>query len=175
MVKLLYRRAAEWGGELIIRAMGEDGYLMVVELPDESGFPVNALAVRVENVFKLEDGATWLLGQLSVRMIAEMADWVADEDIAIYAGSCEACGSGAVYKIDHQIEADANVSENSTAHDISPSSNGQLLLSAALQLSIVASQIGGGELSRDQVQAELLRMSKLLSDGVHDETGLRSA
>ncbi len=175
MVKLLYLRAAEWGGRLIIRPMGEDGYLMVVELPEEAGFPVNALAVRVDSPLKLDDGAMWLLGQLSVRAIAEIADWVADEDVSIHAGSCEACGSGAVYIIDHQIEADASVSENATAQGISPTSNGQLLLSAALQLSIVASQVGGGELSPDQVQAELLRMSKLLSDGVHDETGLRSA
>ena len=175
MVKLLDKTAAEMGGELIIRAMGEEGFLMVVEVPEEAGFPVCALAVRVDSALKLDDGATWLLGQLSVRTIAEIADWTADEDVSIHAGTCGACGGGAVYTIDQQIDADASESDATTeVADIEPAS-GQLLISAALQLSIVASQVRGGELSPEQVQSELLRMSKLLSDGVHDETGLRAA
>jgi hypothetical protein len=175
MVKLLYKTAAEMGGELIIRAMGEEGFLMVVEVPEETGFPVCALAVRVDSALKLDDGATWLLGQLSVRTIAEIADWAADEDVSIHAGSCDACGGGAVYTIDQRIDADASESDTTAeAAEIEPAS-GQLLISAALQLSIVASQVRGGELSPEQVQSELLRMSKLLSDGVHDETGLRAA
>ena len=175
MVKLLYKTAAEMGGELIIRAMGEEGFLMVVEVPEEAGFPVCALAVRVDSALKLDDGATWLLGQLSVRTLAEIADWTADEDVSIRAGTCDACGGGAVYTIDQQIDADASESDaTAEAAEIEPAS-GQLLISAALQLSIVASQVRGGELSPEQVQSELLRMSKLLSDGVHDETGLRAA
>jgi hypothetical protein len=175
MVKLLYNTAAEMGGELIIRAMGEEGFLMVVEIPEEAGFPVCALAVRVDSALKLDDGATWLLGQLSVRTIAEMADWTADEDVSIHAGSCDACGGGAVYTIDQQIDADATESSTTTEPgEIEPAA-GELLLSAALQLSIVASEVRGGELSPEQVQTELLRMSKLLSDGVHDDTGLRAA
>ena len=175
MVKLLYKTAAEMGGELIIRAMGEEGFLMVVEVPEEAGFPVCALAVRVDSALKLDDGATWLLGQLSVRTIAEIADWTADEDVSIRAGTCDACGGGAVYTIDQQIDADASESDaTAEAAEIEPAS-GQLLISAALQLSIVASQVRGGELSPEQVQSELLRMSKLLSEGVHDETGLRAA
>ena len=175
MVKLLYKTAAEMGGELVIRAMGEDGFLMVVELPEDAGFPVRALAVRVESALKLEEGATWLLGQLSVRTIAEMADWTADEDVSIRAGTCDACGGGAVYTIDQQIDADASESDATTeVAEIEPAS-GQLLISAALQLSIVASQVRGGELSPEQVQSELLRMSKLLSDEVSDESGLRAA
>jgi hypothetical protein len=171
MVKLLYKTAAEMGGELVIRAMGEDGFLMVVEVPEDAGFPVRALAVRVESALKLEEGATWLLGQLSVRTIAEMADWTADEHLSIHASSCEACGGGAVYTIDEQAGADSGGSDEAEAG----STDTQLLLSAALQLSIVASQVRGGELSPEQVQSELLRMSKLLSEEVSDESGLRAA
>jgi hypothetical protein len=171
MVKLLYKTAAEMGGELVIRAMGEDGFLMVVELPEDAGFPVRALAVRVENALKLEEGATWLLGQLSVRTIAEMADWTADEHLSIHASSCETCGGGAVYTMDHGIDADGDACDDVDAG----STETQLLLSAALQLSIVASQVRGGELSPEQVQSELLRMSKLLSDEVRDASGLRAA
>ena len=173
MVELLYSAAAEIGGELVIRAMGETGFLMVVELPEEAGFPVCALAVRVDNARRLEEGAKWLLGQLAVRTIAETADWAADESISIHADSCEVCSGGAVYTIEQKMPAETKLG-GSEPIKAGPS-NTQLLLSTALQLSIVASQVRGHELSPAQVQSELLRMSKLLSGAVSDHAELRAA
>ena len=170
MIKLLYKTAADMGGELVIRAFGDDGFLMVVELPESAGFPIGAIAVRVENALKLDDGATWLLGQLAVGTIANMAEFMSDDDVSIQASSCEACGGGAIYTIEKHADAAAAggpADEGAAAT--------QLLLGAALELSIVAGQVRGGDMSLEEIQSEVLRISRALSDEVRDASELQAS
>lgn len=173
MINELYESAAALDGEVIIRELGGDGFLMVVELPTSAGFPVRAIAARVNDATELESGAAWLFGQLAVSELSTLADEASSETVALAAEHCSHCEGGTNFVIRDRVEVMPDETADRSAVPVEPDST--LVISTALQLSLVASKVQSGEYGPDETAAELGRMSSVLATAAKDEAGVLAA
>ncbi len=162
---ILEEQAKKIGAKLMINDSGDDGYLMALDYGDNSDGVKLGIAIRVSSAEALEVGAKWMLGQMSTQELAEIADFAADETTELTAGECQQCGC---------VSLNVGAAPAASGDAISAQTD-TLLLSAALRLSILSSQVRDAEVDQTEIQAELTTISNLLGEGAGATCSSRAA
>ena len=139
------------------------GYSMVVHFGDDSSGGIEAIAACVDSAAAIEDGATWLLGQIALLESASDAALLGDKDTSVYVAPCPHC-KGDYLSLDCGDAAERTHRVLTTG--LRPAATG-----AGIELTLLADRLADGTATNEEAIEDIQRLSRLLLDTAAETDG----
>lgn len=157
---------AREGAMLEVRKRGEEdsrGYHMVLQFGDDANGGIETIVAVVGSAAALEDGATWLLGQLAVLELGRDAASLSEKSTRVYVAPCPHC------KGDYLSLDCGNVAERT--HRVLTTGLRPAATGAGIELTVLADRLADGTATNEEAIEDIQRLSRLLLDTAAETDG----
>jgi hypothetical protein len=157
MLDLLHEAAMGVGASVIDGPLKGGGRAIALHFEPGTNGAVDAISIALNRLDSVPEGAGLLLGFLGSLENREAADWLANDDVKLAAGLCATCG-------DYCVEArEDEVRDLSSWEERLPTRNERAVLSAALDLTVIADQLECDAGAVERARERLLNLSEMLT------------